>query len=249
MNKKTNRIVKRVQARPSPIRKFIVVGNSHSQIFFDIYRNVEIIHALGATILGLTNSNSTTKLAEIVESKYDEKATYIFFLGQCDIEYVYYYKSACNNKKLNMRKFMSSLILIYEKYIKKFRNVIVFGINPTAILNIKTIYEINFVKTSPIVTNNIMGTGGLRNMPFEFYSHIYNDTFEKRSENNKLFNIKLKLMCKKNGWKYVDIWENITENGILKTKYFPKTEDHHLSRSDDYSKFIIKKIPELILRN
>ena len=102
------------------MNNLIFIGNSHLDQFcilegksiFDKYNCTldKIIAIPGSSIKGLNNIHSSTGLnKQILEYNYPEK-TYIFHLGQVDIEFGYYYKSVLANNKLSIDEFMNNLI-------------------------------------------------------------------------------------------------------------------------------------------
>ena len=91
-----------------------IIGNSHIDQFDS--KNFDYIYGYGASILGLLNENSHLRLKDkILEyQKINPHKILIFFLGQTDIEFIYYYKCVLQNKKIDIKLYIDDLI---EKYI------------------------------------------------------------------------------------------------------------------------------------
>jgi hypothetical protein len=226
--------------------KFCIIGNSHVSQF---NYKMNTIYGYGASICGLWNDNSVTKLKEkiLVYQKENPKKTLIFFLGQSDVEFIYYFKSVKQNKKIDIEEFISNLINSYILFIKKFisNKVIILGINPHVITNINHIYKVNFKEKS---LNNPTGENNSEKYKFENYKHIYNDSYEKRFDNHIHFNEKLKKECDTNNVNYVSINDIILDkNNKVKPKYMPKIIDHHLVKNIDLYYHLLEKIKSFII--
>ena len=104
--------------------KFCLIGNSHiSQFNININDNlIDILYGYGASICGLWNENSKLKLQNQIlnyQKMYPDKIL-IFFLGQTDIEFIYYYKSVKQNKKIDIDVFIDNLVERYISFINTF---------------------------------------------------------------------------------------------------------------------------------
>ena len=221
------------------------VGNSHiSQ--FNLPPTIVEIYALGASIKGLVNPESQLKFKESINIFITNNPLHslVFFLGQVDIEFGYYYKCVKDNIKYNINDYCDDLIQRYESYLKTLTcNFYVLSINPTVIIdNVSHVFKVCFRED--------YGKNGYYSE--ENYSYnlddnvkkILNDSYETRFLHNKLFNQKLEQMCLQNGFKYIDFWNIVTENNQVIEKYRPLHNDHHLRRIDntDLLKYIIYKI-------
>ena len=210
------------------------IGNSHLEQFNLATKKSEFtfikLGYLGASIKGLTNKNSTLGMNESILNYMINKpdALLIFFLGQVDIEFGYYYKCVIDNVKYDIIEYIDDLILRYEKYLKTITNkFIILPINPTVILDMKHSFRVSF--------RDLNGKESLYSdirddIKFEDVENtFYNDSYETRFNNNKLFNVQLEKMCIKNNYKYIDFWSVVVDEvGNVKPEY--KTNgDHHLA--------------------
>lgn len=234
------------------MKNILLIGNSHvKQFCYNLKKyefDIKTIEVVGASIKGLVNINSQLKLKELIlnfQNNNLEKNYFLcFFLGQVDVEFGYYYKCVKDNTKYDINEYIDDLI---EKYYIFLKNDIVLpfcviSINPTVITDIEHNFRVSFK------CNN--GKNGyyseLNNKySFENFKHIYNDSYDKRFEYNKIFNDKLKKMCNKNNFKYIDLWNIITENNKVRECYYPKKSDHHLVVNDtELFDYLVEKINE-----
>ena len=88
------------------IRNITFIGNSHITQFMHIKPsyglNVDRLQFPGASIKGLIKENSTIGLNNMIKNYDFIDKLAIFILGQCDIEFGYYYKSVMKNEKLDI---------------------------------------------------------------------------------------------------------------------------------------------------
>lgn len=235
------------------LKQICLIGNSHigqfnSNDYKDI--NVDKLYSLGASIKGLTNSSSKLKLGEkIINYQNNNPNTILyFFLGQVDVEFGYYYKCVIDNVKYDINIYIQNLINEYEKFlINNITNTIcILSINPTVITDIFHNFIVSFGCTNG-------GDAGYsitsQNNLYQYHTYkdtIYNDTYEIRYNYNKLFNDQLEIMCKRNNYKYINFWNIITENNIVKKEYMPIKVDHHLiNNSNNLFNHILDKSSEL----
>ncbi len=219
------------------MKRICFIGNSHIDQFKEninggLYPNVKIdkIYSVGASIKGLVNGNSTLQLKEKILDYQNEnsEAILLFFLGQVDIEFGYYYKCVKDGKKYDIHEYVSDLVYKYLLFIKKnIRNkCYIISINPTVIRDIKHNFNVCFR------CNN--GNAGFYSelnsyITFDNYKDsIFNDDYNIRYNNNKLFNTILKEKCIRQNISYIDLWNIIVENEKVKDIYFPTHIDHHL---------------------
>ena len=112
--------------------------------------------------------------------------------------------------------------------------------------NIEYNFNVNFKDNISHVTNNFNETGELdESINFIDYQHIYNDSNKIRNRNHKYFNSKLEKMCKINNFKFINIWDNITENDIIKDKFRKEGENHHLNISLELLEILYNKIKNI----
>jgi hypothetical protein len=251
--------------------KLCFIGNSHVDMFShsNIFPNTITKKCIGASIKGLVNENSTLQLKnqifEFQNDKSFEDYTLVFFLGQVDIEFGYYYKCCVDKIKYDFQEYCDNLISRYEYFFTS--NVlklpfIILGINPTVIKNNEHIFNVCFR-----CDNGKSGfySGADNKLKFNDVKneYIYHD-YDTRLKHNKIFNEKLEAMCNKNGFKYIDFWEYLFENNKrhninstninstnidnykLKESYDPKRDnDHHLKTDNgELMVYVINKITQ-----
>lgn len=206
--------------------KFCLIGNSHTSQFNNT--NLNILHGYGASICGLYNENSTLKLKERILDYQDlnPEKILVFFLGQSDVEFIYYYKSIKNNYKIDITKFLDDIVDKYVNFIKTYiKKPVVLGINPTVIKSNQHIFNVNF--REPVVDINPAGSYHL-NINYDDVKHFYDD-FESRFNNNMQFNTKLREQCEKQNIPYIELNKEIFDHNMnIKSIYLPEGEDHHL---------------------
>lgn len=218
-------------------KKICFIGNSHIDQFKEninltIYPDIEIekIYAIGASIKGLVNENSRLQLKEQILNYQKQNPTSIllFFLGQVDIEFGYYYKCVKDNKKYNINEYVNDLVNKYLIFIKEnIKNeCYIISINPTVISNIEHNFNVCFR-----CNNGNIGFYSELNTCFTFDNYkdtIFNDNYSTRYNNNKIFNTILKEESEKENINYIDLWNIITDNDQVKEQFIPTTIDHHL---------------------
>lgn len=224
------------------IKNFCLIGNSHLSQFGD-NEIMEKLYGYGASICGLWNENSVLKLKDkILDYQYNNPySTLVFFLGQSDIEFIYYYKSVKQNQKLDINIFIDNLIEQYLEFIKTCitNKCVVLGINPHVVSDIKHIYNVNFMEKNI----NPAGENNCEKYNFDDYLHIYNDSYETRFNNNMMFNKKLSEECIKSNINYITINDIILdENNNINAKYKPTHIDHHLIEHIDLYNHLIYKL-------
>jgi hypothetical protein len=147
---------------------FCIIGNSH--LFQFDNPSLNTLYGYGASICGLYNNNSTLKLKEYILEYQDlnPEKYLVFFLGQSDIEFIYYYKCIKNNNKMDMNKFIDEIIEKYIQFIiNNIKKPIVLGINPTTIKTEEHIFNVNFRE----LNNNPAGSY-LSNIQYEDVKHF-----------------------------------------------------------------------------
>ena len=107
-----------------------------------------------------------------------------------------------------------------------------------------------FPKSTTMGFPNFNGFAGYRKdennqIKFEDYLHIYNDSLEDRNKIHKMFNKELKDMCDYKGYKFVDIWDDITTNDVINSEFKLDKVDHHLKESEELFNILYKKILKL----
>jgi hypothetical protein len=210
---------------------FVLVGNSHSFLFNSI-PNIHFITKFGASIRGLIKNNSSTNLKiSVIDSLNQYKdSTYIFYLGQCDIEYGYYYNCVINNSKLNIEIYMDNLINDYNTFLKSIpNNIIIMGINPCVIRDTEFSFNVCFNDT-----NFERNKDNKNTYNYNDCKCFFNESIQIRNNNHKIFNEKLKKMCVQNNYKYMDLFNIVCdENNNVLSEYYPDTEkDCHLKNNN-----------------
>ena len=220
------------------------IGNSHvSQLYYNIqnincedptfYSNQIIaIYKPGASIKGLVNVNSKLGLIHSINKFINKNPSYnlIYFLGQVDIDFGYYYKCIKDNIKYDITEYISNIINLYENHLLSVTaNKYVLSINPCVLTDNERLFEICFREDDGKIGfysefNNLI--------TYENYKD-YIDSYSIRYNNNRFFNNCLKEMCAKNNFKYIDFWHLVEENGHVKDEYMPKRIDHHLLNPND----------------
>jgi len=237
------------------IEELVVIGDSHtSQYGFDTiksYKDIEkffLINAPGASIKGLVKEKSTLGLLEKIKGfEFTKKQKILFVIGQCDVEFGYYYKSVLNGKKLSIDEFFDDLIKKYESFLLGFDfEFIVSAINPCTVIDNEYNFNVNFKDNISHITNKLNETGELDNdVIFSELTHIYNDDNETRNNNHKYFNEKLESMCKKNDFNFINIWDDITENNFVKPNFRRDGDNHHLNINVELLEILYNKLIKL----
>lgn len=218
------------------------IGNSHvDQFNIPAYSSrtgqpIDRIHCMGASIRGLMNPNSASRLRSMIldyQSK-NPSSKFVFCLGQVDLDFGYYYKCVKDNVKYDMCEYIDTLVGIYETFLSSdiTNTVNVVGINPSVIRDIRHNYNVSFQCPN--------GATGFysevnRDVRFEDVSHIYSDSLDTRCLHTKMFNQALAAMCTRRHFNFIDISPVLfDERGALKAKYVPNGEmEHHLKPTTD----------------
>ena len=227
--------------------KFCLIGNSHASQFDN--KKLEILYGYGASICGLYNENSVLKLKEkILNYQHLNPDKYlVFFLGQSDIEFIYYYKSIKNNYKIDITEFINEIVEKYIEFIIKYiKKPIILGINPAVIKSNEHIFNVNFrdvisMNTNPSGSNHL-------NIKYEDVKHFYDD-FEKRFNNNLDFNKKLNEECQKYNISYIDLNKYILDDkNNVKREYLNNFDDHHLKPNINLCHYLFYELNQLYVK-
>ena len=213
--------------------KITFIGNSHvaqlnvPKMTNDIY-SIDAINSGGASIKGLLNPNSKLQLSKRIDDHYNKNKQniFIYFLGQVDVEFGFFYKQWKEKRIFTIDEYTDILISTYETYLLEHQhyNFIILPINPNVITDIKHNYIVSFTQNHALTEY-----GEKTNIKFENLKYLYNLSYEELCYNNKLFNKKLKKMCLKNNFKFIDFIPILLDNdGNVKKQYKPKHIDHHL---------------------
>jgi len=204
-----------VEGNPEHIK---VLGDSHIQSF-DLYDgnnyNFETVLVNGATARGAINPNTTTNALKIFKKSLSgEKANRIIIcLGEVDCGYLIWYKykfegldpiAQMHESLKRLHQFVKTEV---EPIYSKDKIILLGSIPPTIKDNTDKRY--------------LAGARSKVDTPLKH-----------RSSLTKLYNQTLKLICELEGWKCIDIIDEVTmEDGIeIKDEYRnPKDNDHHLN--------------------
>jgi len=240
------------------IDKLLFIGNSHidqftipenKNKFKELYslQDIQLLHSPGVSIRGLNKKNSTLGFCEkIIDFKKNNLDYYlIFFLGQVDLEFGYYYKCVKQNIKINVVDYIEETANIYINFLNKEikDNFCIVSINPSTINDTEHNFNVNFKDITP--TNFLNDTGNSANTETIFFNdvkHFYSDSLEDRNKNHLFFNEIVKYKANQNNYKFVNLWDDISENNIVKPQYNSNKNDHHLVPSEDMFHFLMKKI-------
>ena len=114
--------------------------------------NINSIYAIGASIKGLTNPNSKLQLNKAIDEYHTKNAqsTLIFFLGQVDVEFGFFYKQWKEQRTFSIDEYLDDLISHYETYLLKHLHYkfIILPINPNVITDIKHNYKVSFLQNN-----------------------------------------------------------------------------------------------------
>ena len=215
----------------------LLLNNNHT-----IHR---IIVKGGSTIRGLNNPSSTTAInSEIRKIEDMANKTFVFHLGQVDIEIGYYYKSVIAGYKLNKEEYINEIINKYETFIQSIEGKkIIVGVNPTVIIDNKLIFNLNFNNNNNhLLLSEEIGYY-IDNLQFEHFSYIYNDSEDDLNTFLKMLNDNLEKMCKKHNLFFCDMWPFLsTSTNRIKDKYRPIGLDNHLVCSTEVGEHLIKML-------
>jgi len=226
--------------------KLAFIGNSHlSQ--FDLTNRYDSIYVVGASIKGLVNPDSKLQFKPKIETFIANNPDHhlVFFLGQVDIEFGYYYKCIVDNIKYDIDTFYDDLINKYVSYLKELKcPFYVLSINPTTITDTSHIFNICFR-----CNNGKDGFYSDNNCAYSLDERVrglLNDSYEVRFEHSKKFNSKLRRKCEENGFIYIDFWPVVVADNRIRDKYSHGTTDHHLKFGGDTEllDFVLDKITQ-----
>jgi len=220
---------------------YCFIGNSHLHQFnINGYRSqtghqIDTIECTGASIKGLVNLNSKLQVVPMIK-EYQSKnpsSTFIFFLGQVDLDFGYYFKCVKDGTKHDIHAYIDNLIGLYETFLSNdiTNPFCVLGINPSVIRDIRHNFNVSF--HCPNGKDGFYSEIG-QGIQFEDVKYIYSDSLETRCAYTKMFNKALEEMCKRRNFKFIDISPVLFDGNVLKSKYVPVNEmDHHLKLTTD----------------
>jgi hypothetical protein len=181
-----------------------VVGDSHVVPFRGSMPF--LTHHLGAaTAYNLNKKNSTTKSNEQlfkVINKLGKKDIVMLSFGEIDCRIHIYYQYKKSNEKYSIGELIDRTISNYGEVMAQLRG-----------------RQVNFcvycVSPATKVGNE--------------YKYPFYGTLEIRSQINRTFNEKLRAFCQKNGYKFIDIYDAVTDKDGLMLKEF-SGDDIHLNK-------------------
>ena len=209
------------------------------------YKNINIFTCGGSTAMGFRpNHKSITGFYSAVYSHIktiDTKTKLVINMGQVDMDVLYTYRCIKEGIILPAESFIDGVL---DKYLegllelkKLIPNICVFGINPPSMLTIRTMLSI---------------TG--QSEFFDRYKTLsYDFVPESRTENSRLFNVKLKEIALSNGFKYTDAWDRLYDGSGSTTKlvhrkyHHPEYDDYHIYTGGDHgwNEYFFEKIRNL----
>lgn len=211
---------------------YLVFGDSHTEVFKyanskqDLFK-FDVCTVQGASAQGVVNPNSKTDALKIFSNvlfKVDIKKykKFMIMLGEVDCGFVIWVRS--------------------KKY-----NISVDSQINTCVVNLfdflKNIVELQFDKNDIIVIGSIIPTIK-DNTDKRFLNGARKEVeanLKERTEKTLEYNYKLKNECNKNGYKYIDITDDIYHNNNLNEKYLNKDPyNHHLDNEKTYNLWISK---------
>lgn len=162
-----------------------------------------LAHHLGAaTAYNLNKKNSSTKsnerLFKVIE-KLGKRDLVMLSFGEIDCRIHIYYQYKKSNGKYSMGELIDRTISNYGKVMAQLRER---GVN----------FCIYCVSPATNVGNE--------------YKYPFYGTAEVRSQINRMFNEKLKVFCQSNGYKFIDIYDRVSDKDGLMLKEYAGDEIH-----------------------
>lgn len=240
--------------------KILLMGNSHVYIMLGEerdntqisdfiyqnkeYKNITMFRCEASTAMGFRpNHNSKTqafsKFYEYIKT-IDPTTKIVINMGQVDLDIIYLNRCIKQEKNIDIEEFIYLVLNNYLQGILEIRkiipNICVFGINPPSMLTIRSILTI---------ASQTEKIDDYKSLPYDFL-------IETRTENSRIFNMKLKEMALSNGFRYVDAWDRLYDGSgsntkIIHRKYLhPECDDHHIYTQSDneWMSYFIKKLKD-----
>ncbi len=178
-----------------------VIGDSHVAPFRGSMPF--LAHHLGAaTAYNLNRKNSTTRSNEQlfkVINKLGEKDILMLSFGEIDCRIHIYYQYKKSNGKYSIDELIDRTISNYGEVMAQLRER---GVN----------FCIYCVSPATSVGNE--------------YKYPFYGTAEVRSQINRMFNEKLRAFCQSNGYKFIDIYDRVSDKDGLMLKEYAGDEIH-----------------------
>ena len=172
-----------------------VIGDSHGKVFRG--NRQFIVHHLGAaTAHNLANQSSTTnsnrKLFDIIDSM-SRKDVVLLVFGEIDCRIHIYYQYKKNNERKAISELVDDTVSNYGEVLEKLRNL---GVN----------FIVYGVPPATEVRNE--------------YRYPFYASPETHCQISSMFNGKLKELCQKKGYQYIDVHSRFSdENGFMLEEY------------------------------
>lgn len=214
---------------------YCIIGNSHTDQFFSgPHSYFERIYKQGASIKGLVKKESTLRLKDDIDSyiSTNPDAILVFFLGQVDVEFGYFYKCIVENIQYDIHEYITNLVTLYISYLQTLSTstkMCVLSINPTTILDPQHIFRVCFechggrsgyyAGEYPILYEDVKDT-------------FLNISYETRFTYNKLFNEKLEIACKAANIPFISLWDILCEKETVNPIYMPCVPNNHHLQHD-----------------
>ena len=181
-----------------------VVGDSHVVLFRGSMPF--LAHHLGATTAyNLPKKNSSTRsneqLFKVIE-KLGKKDIVMLCFGEIDCRIHIYYQHKKSNEKYSISDLIDRTITNYGEVMAQLKQL---GVN----------FCVYCVSPATKVGNE--------------YKYPFYGAPEVRSQINRMFNEKLKAFCQKNGYRFVDIYDKVTDKDGLMLKEY-SGDDIHLNK-------------------
>ncbi len=181
-----------------------VVGDSHVVPFRGSMPF--LAHHLGATTAyNLPKKNSSTRSNEQlfkVINKLGRTDMVMLSFGEIDCRVHIYYQHKKSNEKYSISDLIDRTIANYGEVMAQLKQL---GVN----------FCVYCVSPATKVGNE--------------YKYPFYGTPEVRSQINRMFNEKLKAFCQKNGYRFIDIYDKVTDkNGLMLKEY--SGDDIHLNK-------------------
>jgi hypothetical protein len=178
-----------------------VIGDSHVIPFRGTMPF--LAHHLGAaTAFNLTKKNSSTRSNEQlfkVVNKLGEEDTAMLSFGEIDCRIHIYYQHKKSNGRYSISELIDRTISNYGEVMAQLKQS---GVN----------FCVYCVSPAANVDNE--------------YKYPFYGTVEVRSQINRMFNEKLEAFCRSNGYKFIDIYDRVSDKDGLMLKEYADDEIH-----------------------
>lgn len=240
------------------MQNIVVFGDSHSR-YFEVTeklrfhapwlrgKKIEVYKIPASSIIGLGKQRSKLNVSRKVESEIKHDDFNVFAFGQVDLELGFYYKKIVKNDPLSLDEFVLNLLSVYEEFVLdlglKKENIALKGLN----LTVLKYPEFACAYIRRIILENVNDPEEVKILSSKLKETL--ESFSARNNATLLFNNGLKNICKKNGWKYFDLNDYLSDftpgKGIL-DRFIPASFDHHIIDSLEVRKLHLSKLIGLL---